>query len=351
MHPLNHSCSRREQVKSKGSKMSIGVGLLKTIAFASLGQLIPASVFIPLQTERYYDLCGSLGFLTTTLFSLYRIPFRPIINTQSSSDTINSAFGFIRSKLSTLLINTSSSNNAQDLYQSVGTSNLILNRHPRQWIASACVLLWGARLGSFLFQRIRKQGRDARFDDIKTNPITFSFAWFMQAVWISLTALPVYMINALPATLQPDLGKWDAFALTIWCSGLLFEIIADRQKSQWRTEKEEKKHEEQFISTGLWGWSRHPNYFGEITLWTGLAILASFTYSHQPVRTYLGERSGNFAILAPVLSPLFEYALIRYLSGVPILERNMDKKMKGNKKYAKYKAEVPCFVPFIGSKE
>ncbi|MCO5598557.1 hypothetical protein L7F22_052654 [Adiantum nelumboides] len=348
MHPLELVSHYQHNVFVK---MTISVGLLKTLAFAFVGQLIPASVFIPLQTEKYYDLCGSLGFLSTTLFSLYRSPFRPTLSNQSGSDAASTAFGFIRSKLSNLLINISSANNAHDVYQTVDSSNLWLQRHPRQWIASACVIFWGARLGSFLFQRIHKQGRDARFDKIKTNPITFSFAWFMQAVWISLTALPVYMINALPATLQPDLSARDVIALTIWSSGLLFEIVADRQKSQWRKAKEEKKHEEQFISTGVWSWSRHPNYFGEITLWTGLASLASFTFSHQPVRTYFGDTYANLAILAPILSPLFEYALIRYLSGVPILERNMDKKMKGDKKYAKYKANVPCFVPFIGSKD
>ena len=68
------------------------------------------------------------------------------------------------------------------------------------------------------------------------------------------------MVNALPARVHPALGRLDYIGLGLWGTSLLVEVIADRQKTNWRKAKDNKQHEEQFISSGLWGISRHPKY-------------------------------------------------------------------------------------------
>ncbi len=121
-----------------------------------------------------------------------------------------------------------------------------------------------------------KHGSDSRFDEIKKKPLVFSFAWCVphvlasdytyhshrmaQATWISIVALPAILINSIPKGAHPALGVRDLIAVGIWAGGLGFEIIADRQKSAWRKDKDEKKHEEKFISSGLWALSRHPKW-------------------------------------------------------------------------------------------
>lgn len=92
----------------------------------------------------------------------------------------------------------------------------------------------------------------------------------------------------------------------------------------------------------------HHSYFGEITLWTGQALLAlPMLASPAAGRAFLG----GWAPFAALASPVLEYALIRYISGVPMLEDAMDKKGKGDRAYKTYKRRVPCFVPFIGSSD
>jgi steroid 5-alpha reductase family enzyme len=161
----------------------------------------------------------------------------------------------------------------------------ITDFHPRQLLMTALTVLWATRLGtdtekheadigSFLFYRVVKSGGDSRFDKLKkkvyltsvdeTNyqPKRFFWFWVGQATWVSLVALPVFAVNAIPARLHPALNWKDYLGAGVWITGFLTEVIADRQKTQWRQEKNEGKHSEDWISRGLWGWSRHPNYFG-----------------------------------------------------------------------------------------
>lgn len=149
----------------------------------------------------------------------------------------------------------------------------------RQVALSAAVTIWAARLGSFLFARITADnGQDSRFDKIRVSPPKFLGAFFAQATWVSLCLLPVLAVNSIPATALAALPWFtitDIIGILLYVGGLSFEATADRQKNQWLKEKKEKKHDEDFLTRGLWSKSRHPNYFGESTLWTGIATAAA----------------------------------------------------------------------------
>ena len=134
-------------------------------------------------------------------------------------------------------------------------------------------------VGTFLFSRITSEdGRDSRFDSIRTSPPKFLGAFFAQATWVSLCLLPVLALNSVPATTLsalPFLTLTDVIGVLLYIGGIGFEATADKQKSQWMEEKKNKKHNEDFLTRGLWGKSRLPNYFGESTLWTGIATVAA----------------------------------------------------------------------------
>ena len=111
-----------------------------------------------------------------------------------------------------------------------------------------------------------------------------------QATWVSLCALPILAVNSIPSSAFASLAGVAGTAVTVtdilglatFAGGFAFEVLADSQKSQWMKEKREKRHSEEFLTRGLWSKSRHPNYFGEVMLWTGIAttsagVLASNT--------------------------------------------------------------------------
>ena len=133
-------------------------------------------------------------------------------------------------------------------------------------------------MGTYLFARISSDGHDSRFDNIRSSPPKFLGAFFAQATWVTLCLLPILALNSLPASAMAAASSplliTDIIGLLLYTGGLSFEIIADRQKSQWSAEKKAKKHSEEFLTRGLWSKSRHPNYFGEMTLWTGIATVA-----------------------------------------------------------------------------
>ena len=94
--------------------------------------------------------------------------------------------------------------------------------------------------------------------------------WVGQATWVSLVALPIFALNAIPVHLHPPLNWKDFVGIAVWTTGFITEVVADHQKTQWRKEKDEKRHNDEWITRGLWGKSRHPNYFGML-LPTGVA--------------------------------------------------------------------------------
>lgn len=182
------------------------------------------------------------------------------------------------------------------------------------------------RLGSFLFIRVRKDGSDSRFDEIKPNPWRFLVAWTIQGLWVSMTCAAA--LAAMTSATQTPFG-WVGFAgLVIWVLGFAIEAIADHQKRVFRAAQTGKQG---FIHSGLWAYSRHPNYFGEIVLWIGISLIALPALSGWQYAT--------------MFSPIFVILLLTKVSGLPMLEASADKRWKGNSAYEQYKAQTPVLVP------
>ena len=232
---------------------------------------IPAFVF---QTERFYDLTGSLTYITVTIVAVLLAP---------TPDT-------------------------------------------RSYVLLALVLVWAIRLGSYLFTRIRKVGKDDRFDAIKPSFIRFLNAWTLQALWVSITLAAA--LAAITTTVRKSFGVVAVVGLVVWLIGFGLEAAADRQKSRFRADPANRGA---FIHTGVWAWSRHPNYFGEITLWIGVALIAA------PVL-----HGWQWATL---ISPVFVFLLLTRVSGVPMLEKKADKRWGGQPAYETYKKRTPVLVP------
>jgi steroid 5-alpha reductase family enzyme len=188
------------------------------------------------------------------------------------------------------------------------------------------VVVWAVRLGYFLYRRVRRVGKDARFDQIKLSWLLFFRTWTLQGLWVSLT-----LAAALVAVTSLERVPLDAFALIgglVWLAGFAFEATADAQKNRFRADP---ANSGTFIQTGLWAWSRHPNYFGEITLWIGIAIIS------------LPAMSGWQYVA--LVSPLFVTLLLTRVSGIPLLEKRSDEKWGGTEEYDEYKARTPMLVP------
>lgn len=232
---------------------------------------IPAFLF---QTEKFYDLTGSLTYITIMILAVL---FIPVIDARSI-------------------------------------------------LLFILVLIWAGRLGSFLVRRILRAGKDGRFDDIKPKFIRFLNAWSLQALWITFTVSAALV--AVTAVNRKELGIFALIGTFIWLVGFSFEVIADLQKNRFRADPANKG---KFIKTGLWSLSRHPNYFGEITLWVGILSIA------LPVL-----RSWQWIAL---VSPVFVALLITQISGVPILEKRADAKWGKQPDYQVYKKSTPVLIP------
>ncbi len=200
----------------------------------------------------------------------------------------------------------------------------------RSLIVAAMVIVWTLRLGSFLFRRIRKDGHDGRFDEIKQDPLWFLMAWTLQGLWVLLTAAAALAI--ITTSNGEDLGTLGYIGIAVWIAGFAVEVVADRQKSAFRQDPANKGR---FISTGLWARSRHPNYFGEIVLWVGIALIAI------PVLS-----GWQWAVL---ISPVFVMILLTRISGIPMLERRADERWGGQEDYERYKATTPVLIPRLTS--
>ena len=246
---------------------------------ASVGFFIHWLIFIPsylLKTEKYYDITGTIAYLAMTGIAVF------------SANELN-----LQSKVVALLIT-----------------------------------FWALRLGLFLIVRVFQVGEDKRFHGVKTSFSRF-FVWFnMSALWVFLTTA-----NALTLILEnnPHFGGGYFFSgLAIWLIGFGFEVTADEQKRRFR---KNPKNKNQFIDSGLWSISRHPNYFGEILIWVGMAVI-SF-----PVLT-----GWQYITL---ISPLFVFLLLTRVSGINLLEASSDKKWGDLKSYKEYKENTPKLIPFV----
>tara|TARA_B100000780_G_scaffold148513_1_gene103794 strand:- start:6385 stop:7218 length:834 start_codon:yes stop_codon:yes gene_type:complete len=227
---------------------------------------IPAYIF---KTEKFYDLAGSSTYIFAVSFILY-----------DSSENF---------------------------------TNLILG---------VAIIVWAVRLGTFLFFRIKKAGEDKRFKEIKQSPTRFFLAWSLQGMWVSMCSLCA--LTALSTDTGVVSNGYLYLGFGVFLSGFLIEVIADKQKSKFRSIEGNK---DKFINTGLWSKSRHPNYFGEIILWLGISIMSISSLSGLQYLT--------------LVSPLFTYLLLVYVSGVRLLEESGNKKWGHLDSYKKYVKNTP----------
>jgi len=235
---------------------------------------IPAYIF---QTEKFYDLTGTIKYLTLVWFVYF------------------------------------SSN-------SLGVFNI------GNFILAILISIWTIRLGSFLFLRIHKDGEDKRFRTIKISPSQFFFAWTTSGMWVSLCSMCA--LTAISSSSGVIMNTTTYIGILIFMFGFIFEVIADRQKTIFRSNRDNK---DKFITSGLWSISRHPNYFGEVMLWLGISVI-SFS-------------SLNGSEYISLISPIFTYLLLVYVSGVRMLEDRSDKKWGDSEDYIKYKKNTPIFFP------
>ena len=250
------------------------IGLVKNAVLIAF--VIQWVLFIPaylMQTEKFYDLAGSLTYISIISYVFYK----------------SSEFNL---------------------------GNLIL---------SVFIIIWAVRLGSFLFFRIQKAGEDKRFRDIKPSPTRFFMTWTLQGMWISIcSACAITAISTSEGILMNTLFFVGAITFIL---GFLIEVIADNQKTKFRSNPNNK---DKFISTGLWSYSRHPNYLGEITLWTGVAIMSFSSLSGLQLIT--------------LISPVFTYFLLVYVSGVRLLEARGERKWGHLESYQEYIKNTPTLL-------
>jgi steroid 5-alpha reductase family enzyme len=195
-----------------------------------------------------------------------------------------------------------------------------------QLVASLLVLVWAVRLGAFLFRRILRMKVDHRFDEVRDKPLRFARFWLLQALAVAVIMLPVsYVLDRSEA---PGFGGWAVGGIAVWLAGLLIEAIADAQKSAFKTNEVNRGR---FIRTGLWRYSRHPNYFGEILVWWGLFLYA-VPFLHG-------------AALAVVVGPLFITLLLLFGTGIPPLERSAAAKHGDDPDYRDYRRRTSILVP------
>ena len=239
-------------------------------------------VFIPSmikQTEHYFDLMGSISYVMTCVVSLYLVAL---------------------------------------------STDLSL----RSIIIASLITIWAIRLGSFLFLRVKREGRDNRFNVMKTKFWWFLFTWTLGGLWVFVTMCAG--LAAITSGKNVDLFSHplDIIGLSLWVVGFVTEVIADNQKSRFRSNPENANN---FINEGLWKRSRHPNYFGEITLWLGITLMA--------IPVLVGLQ------LITLISPIFVYILLTKISGVSMQEARAKKKWKDNEEYNDYLQNTPMLIP------
>ena len=235
---------------------------------------LPAYIF---QTEKFYDLTGSLTYLSVIWYSL------------------------------------------------ISSSNYFANLNIANITIVLLITLWALRLGSFLFMRIHKDGEDKRFRTIKPSATQFFMTWTLQGLWVALCSMCA--LTAISSDSGIVANALFYLGLGLFIFGFGTEVIADKQKTAFRSIPENR---DKFITTGLWAKSRHPNFFGEIVLWTGIAVMS---FSSLTGLQYL-----------TLISPVFTYLLLVYVSGVRMLEAQADKKWGDNEEYIKYKTDTPVLI-------
>ena len=189
-------------------------------------------------------------------------------------------------------------------------------------VLSFLIFIWAIRLGMFLFLRIQMDGEDKRFGSIKPSATKFFMTWTLQATWVSICSLCA--LTGISSNNGVVINNLFFLGLTFFVVGFFIEVVADIQKTKF---KKNPKNKNNFITTGLWAYSRHPNYLGEISIWTGISIISFSSLSNLQYVT--------------LISPIFTYVLLVYVSGVKLLEESGDKKWGHLKGYKEYIQKTP----------
>ena len=267
-----------------GSPGSITFNGLPSFALAaSIGFILHWLIFIPsyiYQTEHYFDLIGSISYISIVLFTF-------------------------------LALN---------------------NLDVRSILIGLLILVWAVRLGSFLFIRVKRDGKDNRFTVMKTKFWWFLFTWTIGGLWVFITMAAG--LAAMTSAKVVPLGWFALIGIFLWLEGFLVEVVADHQKNRFSSKKE---NQGRFINEGLWSFSRHPNYYGEITLWLGIAFIAFPVLQGWQLLT--------------LISPIFVYILLTRISGVTMLERRADKKWGDDPEYQRYKETTSSLIPMFKRKK
>ena len=195
-----------------------------------------------------------------------------------------------------------------------------------QLTASLLVLVWAVRLGAYLLARILRIKVDHRFDEMRDRPLRFARFWLLQAISVAVVMLPVTYL--LGRDDPPAFGPWMIAGAAIWLLGLVIEAVSDAQKSAFKSKVENRAR---FVTSGLWRYSRHPNYFGEMLVWWGLFVFA-VPFLHG-------------AAFAVVVGPVFITLLLLFVSGIPLLERSAEAKYGEDPAYREYKRRTSILVP------
>jgi len=260
---------------SQGGSRIAGIPVFALLV--GLTFLIQWLIFIPAywrQTEKFFDLTGSLTYITVSTLALFL---------------------------------------------SAGVDG-------RAILVWALVVIWAVRLGIFLFSRIKKAGKDDRFDEIKPSFIRFLNVWTIQGLWVTLTLIAALV--TISTAIPKELDLFALIGFLVWVFGFAMEVVADYQKSRFNADP---INNSKFIQSGLWSRSRHPNYFGEIVLWIGVMIIA------LPVL-----QGWQWVAL---ISPVFVTLLLTRVSGIPLLEKKADQKWGGQADYEAYKKTTPVLIP------
>ena len=267
-----------------GSQGSITFNGLPSFALAaSIGFILHWLIFIPsyiYQTEHYFDLIGSISYISIVLFTFLAL------------------------------------------------NNLDI----RSVLIGLFIMVWAVRLGSFLFNRVKRDGKDNRFTVMKTKFWWFLFTWTIGGLWVFITMAAG--LAAMTSAKAVPLSWYALIGIVLWLEGFIFEVVADHQKTRFRSKKENR---DKFINEGLWSLSRHPNYYGEITLWFGIAFIAFPVLQGWQLLT--------------LISPIFVYILLTRISGVNMLERRADKKWGDDPEYQLYKETTSSLIPIAKRKK
>ncbi|MBK9256549.1 MAG: DUF1295 domain-containing protein [Saprospiraceae bacterium] len=195
---------------------------------------------------------------------------------------------------------------------------------PGRLMLFAMVFLWGCRLGGFLFYRIHKMGKDYRFDAFRSSWAGFLKFWILQSISIWIISLPIIM-GMSKTTLSFSL-----VGFLIWMAGWITESVADYQKFRFKSSSINK---DRFISTGLYRFVRHPNYTGEILCWVGVFI-------------YVVPALNGMEWLS-IISPIWIVALLLFISGIPLIDKNAEIKYGNDPTYKAYRSSTKALIPGV----